>query len=165
MNSYNDETYYDQASSDEDISSYMDAYATSSSSFKPALATRGANQQPLGGNQDSATTRTALNNQGAVNWQQQDSRQWAAEPSQSQPSLGVGNNFDLATGNSQFVADLSEKTRERNVLAANQLASSKPRVPSSTTTAAPEYVMINPTGSDSSTPTQAGSSDTSDQDE
>lgn len=166
--------YYDQSSSDDDYSSYMDVYATSSSSFKPAVANSVSSQGPqlsLAGNfnDQSSVTRTS----GQPNWQEAgpqqqpwdlaNSHQQGASLGGNQP-IGSGNNFDLATGSMvDSTSANAEKARERNILAAQQLAgnTNKPKVPSSTTTAAPEYVMINPTGLS----TTAGTGDSSDQDD
>lgn len=186
---------YDQSSNDDDFSSYMDVYTTSSSSATPTTSITGQSDSSTGverpnqsGSSGSGWSVDQFNGGrvGRAGGGGDPQTQWSGFAAQQggnpQTSYSATNNlgsFDLVTGGdasgSPANGRATDRQRQRTVrapgeqpsavaLAARHNRSSAgsgalgtPSVPSSTTTAAPEYVMINPT--------RGGSDASSDQDE
>lgn len=185
---------YDQSSTDDDFSSYMDVYTTSSSSATPTTSLTGQSDSSNGverpnqsGSSGSGWSVDQFNGgrvgrAGGGDPQAQWSGfagQQGGSPQMSFSGTSNVGNFDLITGGDSSGSPVNGRATDRQhqrtarapgeqpsavALAARHNRSSAssssvgtPSVPSSTTTAAPEYVMINPT--------RGGSDASSDQDE
>lgn len=140
----------------------MDIYTTSSSSASPTASNSGDAGGLVGSSSVESSAAADLQpgqTEFQRDWTDGRGQQSWLNRNQLQPSTsGV---FDLATsGDSSPSGSIGQRTRERSTLGqqSRQQATissplntkpsdlTVPSVPTSTTTSAPEYVMINPTG-------------------